>query len=603
MNDHQLVNALRTGEPGAVENLFDAYGERLFQFCWFMLRNRDTAQVATRDTFVVAEAHMAGLQDPGALRLWLYALARVECQRRERFSTPDADEPVARPDQRDASARLMAWNAVMELPAAEREALDLTARHGLEPPELALVLGTTQAAVQELLGSARGHLQQALGAELLASKGSHDCAGRADLMRGWAGTLTPQLSERIMAHAASCAVCGKKIPRSVKDTRVYGLLPVPAPRPGLREQVLSSFSDPRQAGYRAFAASRASAFGVSGFPRELPRLARKGQGRRGQPGNRLWAGVAAATVAGSVAVAFAFIGFGGVGGLRTSTSGAGSAMPPGGTQPQPGSSPSATPKGVGGSGPPVSPAYQPSAPGGAPVAANHGPAIPAGGANTRAFIVPQRLLQPGGPLVQAPPGSAPAPGGQVTVTPSSLDLGSRSQGSVTISAVGRATNWSASVGSADLTLSESSGMLASGQSYTLAVTVSRPGGAGGSGVVDVYPGDIQVQVSWAPAAGSSPSLSLSPSPSPSMAPDPSAHPHRHWRPVPDPPQPSTPAPSTPAPSSPAPSSPAPSSPAPSPSPPSSSAPPSTGSSAGSASAPSSPPPDGGGRRHGDVTRR
>src|ERR1700674_1905849 len=96
MNDAQIAANLRASLPGALAELFDAYGDRLFRYCWNLLRNREIAQIALRDTLVVAEAHIARLadpkdpqdpqdpkdpKDPELLGSWLYALARAECRR------------------------------------------------------------------------------------------------------------------------------------------------------------------------------------------------------------------------------------------------------------------------------------------------------------------------------------------------------------------------------------------------------------------------------------------------------------------------------------------------------------------------------------------
>src|SRR5260370_107652 len=176
MNDPQIAAALRARSPGALAELFDAYGDRLFRYCWCLLRNREIAQIALRDTLVVAEAHIARLADPQSLGPWLYSLARAECRRRRAVRAAEADEPPARPSQRDADSRLMAWNAVMSLEADELEVLDLACRHDVD---LGLVLSLTAEDAQALLDRARRSLERALGAEILISRASHACPDRA----------------------------------------------------------------------------------------------------------------------------------------------------------------------------------------------------------------------------------------------------------------------------------------------------------------------------------------------------------------------------------------------------------------------------------------
>jgi len=49
MNDRQMAAALRASSPDAIAELFDAYGDQLFRYCWSMLPNREVAQVALCD--------------------------------------------------------------------------------------------------------------------------------------------------------------------------------------------------------------------------------------------------------------------------------------------------------------------------------------------------------------------------------------------------------------------------------------------------------------------------------------------------------------------------------------------------------------------------
>jgi len=99
MKDPRLAAALLESSPDALAELFDAYGDRLFRYCWGMLRSRELAQVVLRDTLLVAQAHIARLadpEDPASLAPWLYSLARGECRRHQAVPPADADESPAR---------------------------------------------------------------------------------------------------------------------------------------------------------------------------------------------------------------------------------------------------------------------------------------------------------------------------------------------------------------------------------------------------------------------------------------------------------------------------------------------------------------------------
>src|ERR1700728_3699220 len=95
MTADQIVASLRAKSPGALAELLDSYGDQLFQYCWCMLGSRDIAQIALRDTLVVAEANIARLSVPGFLGSWLYALARIECLRRRSAGPSVPDDPSA----------------------------------------------------------------------------------------------------------------------------------------------------------------------------------------------------------------------------------------------------------------------------------------------------------------------------------------------------------------------------------------------------------------------------------------------------------------------------------------------------------------------------
>ena len=127
----------------------------------------------------------------------------------------------------------MAWNAVMGMTDDEFEALDLTCRHDVD---VALVLGLSAGQARALLDGASQSLERALGAEILVSR-AHACPDRAEVLTGWAGSMTAPVRERVLEHAAGCEVCGPKLPRNVSPARVFALLPAPALTPLARAEV------------------------------------------------------------------------------------------------------------------------------------------------------------------------------------------------------------------------------------------------------------------------------------------------------------------------------------------------------------------------------
>ena len=526
-----IVDALRARDPGAPAALYDTHGTSLFRYCWFILRNRDAAQVALRDALVVAEAHIGQLPSPDMLRPWLYAIARAECQRRQQARGAAHDTVIARPDQPDADRRLLAWHAVMSLDPIEREALELTIRHGMDTALAALVLGIPAGELEGILERARVHLEQALAGEILARHGVHGCPERAEALQGWAGELTVPLRDRLVRHAGCCEVCGRYLPRNVSATKVFGLLPVPVPPQAMRLRVMTCFSDPELVGYRMFVAARVACFDQFGFPDDEAAAAPAPQRRGGA--RAVWSGPAAAAVAVAVLVAtvFAISRLGGftaaVQGVSSATNSKSVIATPTVTQ-QAGAT---SPAGSRGRGHQAGGGAQP-------------PGV--AGLTTRGSGQPTRLFLRAGTSPNDPPSSRhsePGPGGQspgqLQVSPGSLVLGAGSTGQLRLTASGGPVTWSAATSSADIALSSSGGTIEAGQQVTVTVDITRAQHTAGQGTITIGPGGVTIAVSWSDPSTSPPPPSGSPSPTviPSS-------------PSPSPPPPSSPAPTrspTPAP--------------------------------------------------------
>jgi hypothetical protein len=228
----------------AAAELLENQADRLFLYCWSVLRSRETAQIALRDTLLALLNEVTGLDEvtgpADASGSRLYSLARAECGRHRAVPAADADEAPVCLGRNDADNRLVAWNAAMSLEPAEFETLELSTRHAVD---LGQVLGLPADQAQALLARARQNLERALGAEVLARRG-HPCPDRAEVLAGWSGTMTPELRDRVLAHAAGCEACTEARPRNVSAARVFSLLPAPALSPQARAELLDSRTAP-----------------------------------------------------------------------------------------------------------------------------------------------------------------------------------------------------------------------------------------------------------------------------------------------------------------------------------------------------------------------
>ncbi|WP_242907917.1 sigma-70 family RNA polymerase sigma factor [Actinomadura terrae] len=533
MDDPLLVEALRARDPNATAEVYDAYADRIYAYCWFQLHDMDAAQTVLCDTFVVAEAHIDRLRDADRFGAWLYAIARQECARRLPTRARPPDLPVAQHDQDDADQRIVAWQAVLALPPHAREVLELRVRHQLAVPDLAVVLDLPPKEAQTALDRAHEELEGALTAEILAHQGPYGCAERALLLRVRRGEPSTERGQRLLRHAEECEVCAAFRPRTVSAAKVFGVLPDVEPPADLRQRVLACFLDPELVGYRLFVANRAAEFTPSGFPAQprqtahVPSVSRPGRDasrpsrlhpERGTSERSAW-GVRARRVALVVGVATVFFG-----GVLASANGffglldwrPGRAGTAGGLRPDAG-------------------------PGQKRAHAAAGAARPGTGRNGTIDAVPASVTSPLGSrgssappiaLFATPPRavyevssgnwahhpSATGANRRLDVAPHFLDLAGGSDGSIVLRATGRPVTWRARSWGG-VRPSAVSGHLAPGQMATVDVHVARNAAAQGEGGVLFQPGGIPVHVTWRPSSPGS-SVPGPASTSTSTSPDP-----------------------------------------------------------------------------------
>jgi RNA polymerase sigma factor (sigma-70 family) len=278
MRDRDIVAAIVAGDPAGLAAAYDSYAASLYGYCRSLLGEPADAADAVQDTFVIAAAKLGGLRSPSRLRPWLYAVARNEChgRLRARSRQADLDEAVEMTDEgadvggaaQRGELRDLVLDAVAGLNQGDREVIELNLRHDLGGADLAGVLGVPVNQAHALASRARGQLERALGALLVARTGRRDCIILDDILENWDGRLTVLMRKRIGRHIADCEVCTERKSRVLSPAALLSLLPlVPLPL-GLRQHVLRLVSDdsPEAVGYKSRVISRAGQFDPAGFP-------------------------------------------------------------------------------------------------------------------------------------------------------------------------------------------------------------------------------------------------------------------------------------------------------------------------------------------------
>ena len=140
------------------------------------------------------------------------------------------------PAQTDLPTQVRAILA--ELKPRDREVIELYFRHGLDDTDLAIVLGVSWSKAHALVSRARGRLEDALAALLVARTGREACPQLDTLLTEWDGQLTEKTRDLLSGHIETCENCSARKAGAVRPTAISELLPLAEPPPGLREQVL-----------------------------------------------------------------------------------------------------------------------------------------------------------------------------------------------------------------------------------------------------------------------------------------------------------------------------------------------------------------------------
>ncbi|MFB6367098.1 RNA polymerase sigma factor [Paenibacillus elgii] len=153
-----------------------AYGEDVWNYAFFLSRNRTLADDVTQDVFVRVYERLYTFRGEASVKTWLLAITRNLVRDHWRSSwirrvipfgilQLEGQGPSAESQAIDALVEEEVWNTVLGLPFKLREVLLLHAHHQLSYAEIAKLLNVSEGTVKSRLSRARAKVSRQLGKE------------------------------------------------------------------------------------------------------------------------------------------------------------------------------------------------------------------------------------------------------------------------------------------------------------------------------------------------------------------------------------------------------------------------------------------------------
>ena len=175
-DERAWIDGLRQGDAAAFDAVFGAYRRRLFGYLVRMTRRKDAAEDLLQEVFLRLAQHARRLDEDTRLGAWLFTVAHrmfvswtraraVRAQLAGDLPTREVAGTERSPLEAlaDSHTQLALERAFAALAPAYREVALLVGVEGLQPAEVAEILGQKPEAVRQRLARARAQLAEALG--------------------------------------------------------------------------------------------------------------------------------------------------------------------------------------------------------------------------------------------------------------------------------------------------------------------------------------------------------------------------------------------------------------------------------------------------------
>ena len=227
-----VVRRAQAGERAAFAELYEAYFDAVYGFCYQLTRSAADAADAVQETFVKAVERLHTLRDPAMFRGWLYAIARNAAldllRGRSRVGKLPEDleamlaagsrrssDPVAVAEAKEVGA--LVWQAAQSLNPRDYSIFEMTVRHGLSSAEVAEALDIKPSHAYVLVN----RLEDAVAALVMMRAGPGACAELDAAIAALGTDGASRLRQAIGKHVRSCDACDE---RRTREAGVWAIL-------------------------------------------------------------------------------------------------------------------------------------------------------------------------------------------------------------------------------------------------------------------------------------------------------------------------------------------------------------------------------------------
>ena len=164
-----LVERLKQGEPGAIDEVVRTYQKPLYSFIVRMVENRETADDVFQETWVRVIRHVGSFRGDSRFTTWLFQIALNQCRnvmrkqsRRSFVDIEDVSQSLAVEPEVDADRILAATKVkkmLASLPVKMREVLILRYYHDKSEQEIAEIIGAPVGTVKSRIHRATSMLR------------------------------------------------------------------------------------------------------------------------------------------------------------------------------------------------------------------------------------------------------------------------------------------------------------------------------------------------------------------------------------------------------------------------------------------------------------